>query len=223
MRMREFWQKYAGGKLRDLPSFKQAVAVERALDDNPPRWQGPDPSEEVSFQTPERLRVPSHISSNAHLLQHDRADWQHVDPDIALFAARLVKALEKRGIPMYVHAAFRTRAEQEAAFERGVSKARWPRAPHCQGAAVDIVHGRFHWDMTKAEWALIGKIGKELHESLMRRFPVAFRYEIVWGGDWSFWDPAHWELKNWRDDIRELQAGPPVRHTPGHILSINAR
>ncbi|QCS37219.1 hypothetical protein [Tortoise microvirus 70] len=56
--------------------------------------------------------------------------------------------------------------------------------------AVDIVHFGRYWDLSPKEWAVVGLIGKEV----ARRRNI----KIVWGGDWRFWDPAHWELKDWK-------------------------
>lgn len=175
------------------------------------------------FDAPQRLRFPSAISSTQALRQHDRADYQHVDFRIQLHAARLIEALRRKDCPFYVHSAFRTRDEQEALFNKGTTKARWPRAPHCQGAALDIVHGHYHWELSRSEWAFVGKLGKDLHYRLMQATPEKLRYGITWGGDWRFYDPAHWELTAWRDNIQHFKTGDPVRLTPRAILNKSAR
>lgn len=168
------------------------------------------------FEAPERLRAPSLFTSEAGLRQHDRADWQHVDPRLQLFAARMIEAFRKRGIPLYVHWAFRTKDQQDALKAQGVSNALYPFAPHCLGCAVDIVHSRYHWELTKDEWAMLGKVGQQVADRM--------GLKVKWGGSWNFYDPAHWELSDWRTDwgakyTRVKHIGEPVRLTPRGILA----
>lgn len=167
----------------------------------PPPLRGP-------FPQLERLRVhTAFFGGETWLKQMERADWQNTDPRIALFAALLVRELRKANVPMFVHSAFRSPTQQIELVARGVSRAKPPRAPHVQGAAVDIVHSRFAWELSKAEWDMIGRIGKRIAE----RADIP----VQWGGDWDFWDPAHWELADWRDHIRlDVVAGEPVRRNP---------
>ncbi|AYP28804.1 MAG: putative endolysin [Microviridae sp.] len=162
----------------------------------------------------QRLAAPkSHFTSDGYLRSQHRADFQQVPTRLRVFAARLIEAGRSYSIPLYAHSAFRTRAEQDQMVARGVSKAHWPRAAHCQGAAVDIVHGFYHWDMTPDEWRFMGKLGKDIAAKM--------RLPIVWGGDWSFYDPAHWELADWRDNIRATEGGTPIRLTARKILADN--
>lgn len=117
-----------------------------------------------------------------------RRDGAH--PKILLFEKRLIRKLEKAGLPFFAHNMVRTAAEQTELYVRNVSKARAGRSPHNFGCAVDIVHSVRAWNLTKLEWQLIGHIGKEV--------AALNHIKIVWGGDWDFYDPAHWELKDWR-------------------------
>lgn len=181
----------------------------------------PDTSAERFFgtlKTPKRYDVPVRLAvghqfhaSDTMLRRHESADWQHVPVHLRLFAARFIEAMRRRDIPLYAHGAFRTAKEQQDMLARGVSNAQWPRAPHCQGKAVDIVHGRYHWELQPDEWQFLGKVGKEIAAKM--------GVPIVWGGDWDFYDPAHWELADWKDDVRRLQAGEPQRLTPRGILA----
>lgn len=162
----------------------------------------------------ERLKVrPEYFTSNEALHQHERADWQQTHPDIQAFTGHLIYYYRKRDIPMFAHSAFRTEQEQRDLFFKGRTTTRYPRASHCQGCAVDIVHARLFWDgIHPAEWAAFGVIGKMIAEKL--------NIKIVWGGDWSEpYDPAHWELANWRTDIRPLRASTPLRLTPTALRS----
>jgi len=224
-----FWSRYAAGEFPTLEEFKAGVREAMTAQDADPN---PDPIQhflgrnwqeltELSHAPLSRLKFPSHFTSQTELAQHNRADWQQTDPRIQIFAATLIEVLRSKGIPMWVHSAFRTKAEQQAAFERGNSKLRWPRAAHCQGKAVDIVHGKFAWELTKQEWAHIGKIGKEVLDRMNRQLPASKRFALNWGGDWSFYDPAHWEIANWQSSIAELPTAAPVRKTPRFILREN--
>lgn len=112
-------------------------------------------------------------------------------PDLREFERVFIKRLVKLRLPFYAHNMVRTAREQEELFANGVTKSRGGRSPHNYGMAVDIVHAKRHWDLTKPEWALVGHIGKEVAR--------AKGFKLVWGGEWSFYDPAHWELEGWRE------------------------
>lgn len=126
-------------------------------------------------------------------------DWQHVHPLMKLFATKLIHELEHRGLPFYVHNHFRGMKEQERLFREKRTRARWGKSAHNWGMAVDIVHFKHHWNLTEKEWAIVGQIGKDVarkgHNSNGKHEP----FQITWGGDWDFYDPAHWELANWRE------------------------
>lgn len=113
------------------------------------------------------------------------------DPDLTDFQVAFIKHLKSRGMPFFVHDLMRTKEQQDALFNRGVSKAKFGQSAHNYGMAADIVHyGRF-WNLTKKEWAVVGLIGKEI----ARRRGI----KMTWGGDWNFYDPAHWELADWKE------------------------
>jgi len=98
------------------------------------------------------------------------------------------------GVPMYAHSVVRTASEQNALYVRGVTKAKAGESPHNCGCAVDLIHGRKAWDLGEKSWEVIGHIGKEI--------ALQAGLKIEWGGDWKFYDPAHWELAEWRDLAR---------------------
>lgn len=124
-----------------------------------------------------------------------RSDLEKIHPDLRRFYLRFQSELQKRGIPLYVHSAYRSDAEQAALFKRGVTKARAGQSGHNHGMAFDFVHWSRHWDLTRLEWAVIGAIGKESARKM--------NLKVTWGGDWKrFYDPAHWELFNWGDIVR---------------------
>lgn len=123
--------------------------------------------------------------------QQGRADKLGAQPEILEFERKLVRRAYKLGIPLFAHALIRGSSEQNRLFREGHSKARAGESPHNYGAAVDLIHGTKGWGLTRRQWAIIGHLGKELAASL--------GLKVVWGGDWDFYDPAHWELANWRE------------------------
>lgn len=173
-----------------------------------------------------RLAFPNRLTENEQLRQWARADWQYVDHRLMQWTALFLEELRKRGCPFYVHSAYRTREQQEEVFNAGHSKVQWPKAAHCQGKAVDIVHGIYHWDLTPNEWLWLGAIGRQVHNKLMSDTPKAGRWALVWGGSWNGgkgpkvvgWDPAHWEMADWRENIQRFQTGPKIEHTPRAML-----
>ncbi|AXH75566.1 MAG: hypothetical protein [Microviridae sp.] len=155
-----------------------------------------------------------YFTSPTYLHQQERADWQQVQPEMRRFSAQFIERLRLRSLPFYAHSAFRTQSEQRALYDKGVSKTKYPYAAHCQGAAVDIVHSRYHWLLDKTEWDYVGKVGKDLAHNL--------GIDITWGGDWKFYDPAHWELTGWKDRVNpHIQSGLPIRKTAKRLLREN--
>lgn len=123
--------------------------------------------------------------------QQQRAVRDGAHPDLIEFERKFIRRMAKKhGVPLFAHNMVRTGAEQTELFVRGVSKARAGQSPHNFGCAVDIVHSIRAWDLSKESWSLLGHIGKELASQL--------GVKLIWGGDWSFYDPAHWELAGWR-------------------------
>lgn len=177
------------------------------------------PADGPVWDAPARLRDPAHFRSNGWLRQQERADWRHADPRLMFWAARFVEAARSREIPLYVHCCLRDKAEQDRLVAAGHSRARYPQSAHNIAEAVDIVHGRYHWDMTRAEWDLLHVLGRLVLERVNAQLPDARKLRIVWGGGFkSLYDPAHWEIEDFRARRRPLAAGPPVYKTPAAIL-----
>jgi len=215
-----------GYKPTPLPEFLAAVNAQRTNFDAP-YLQTPSGS---SFDVPERLKAPSLLTSEKGLNLHSRADYNGVDNSIQLWGARTIERCRYAGIPLYVHCAYRDKITQNEAFRLGHSRLRYPDAPHCRGAALDIVHSRFHWNLDDMEWYYIGKIGKEVAHQMS--------LDIEWGGDWRSdwpkkkrgWDPAHWQLRKWRlctplfttfgetELARGASGRPYIAKTPRSIL-----
>lgn len=226
--VREWWQRYVAGELR-TPQAIIAAAKKSEIDNlelNPAegfdRFLNNYPVDGRFEVMMRRLVHAKHEFSTAGAIrQHERADWQNVDPRIALFAAKFIELLRVRyQVGFFCHSAYRTKEEQNQAVARGNSRTPWPAAAHCQGAAVDLVHLRYAWDLSRAEWACIGTLGKDLHVRMMQQARPEDRFKIVWGGDWtSLYDPAHWEIAGWKDDISIPIEGVPIRAMPRHILA----
>jgi hypothetical protein len=127
--------------------------------------------------------------------KQSEVQFEGVHPEIVMFWKAMHDACRARNIPVLAFEMLRSRARQDELFAQGRSKARAGSSPHQYGCAVDIVHATRYWQMSKKEWDIIGSIGKEVARKR--------NIKIEWGGDWEFWDPAHWQLKNW--DIRKYE------------------
>jgi hypothetical protein len=176
-----------GYRMRPL---KKWIAYVRSLCKNPaprdPFKQYPADIQKVVGE----LRVdPSYMTSNYMLKQHSRANYLGITPNMAEFTQALMLRLKAEGMPCYVHTAYRSPQLQQKLYADGFSSVR--SGPHQRGAAVDIVHAHLHWNAPPEFWRYMGIIGKQIARD--RSLPV------VWGGDWKgLPDPAHWQLKDWR-------------------------
>lgn len=152
----------------------------------------PLPDLSVSFREAIAKMVDrSFIGSVRYEAQQSRADRNGCHPDILEFEKRLVTRMRKQGVPLFCVCAWRGAAAQEAAMQGGFSNAKWGSSPHNYGMAVDIIHGVQGYGLERKSWEILGHIGKEIS--------VQSGIAITWGGDWkSPYDPAHWELKEWK-------------------------
>lgn len=125
-----------------------------------------------------------------------------VHPLVLKFARNLEKRLFAFGIEVKIYELYRSNERQNELYAQGVTKARAGQSPHQYGLAVDLIHRTRGWDLTKAEWGIIGAHGKEVARKL--------GVKIEWGGDWNFYDPAHWQLADWKVYAHELEPGTPA-------------
>lgn len=125
--------------------------------------------------------------------QQWRAVREGAHPDILEFERVMIKRMAKLGVPMFAHCVVRSLEQQAAEFAEGNSRAKPGNSPHNYGCAVDLVHSTKAWGLSEKEWLLIGHVGKEL----ITQKGLAIT-SLAWGGDWKFYDPAHWELADWR-------------------------
>lgn len=130
------------------------------------------------------------IRSQRYKDQQMRANREGAHPDILEFERRLVTRMRKQAVPLFCHSCVRGKSEQDALYVQGVSRGRFGQSAHNYGMGVDIIHGVKAWNLHRQSWALLGHIGKEI--SLQSGIAV------TWGGDWKFYDPAHWELREWK-------------------------
>lgn len=137
------------------------------------------------------MQDPAFCRSTKFAEQQARANRTGAHPDIIEFERRFIRKLRSYNLPFYCHTMVRTRADQRSAYARGVSRIRGDKAfPH-EKWAVDIIHGTKGWDLSKKQWDIIGHIGLEV--------AAALGIKIVWGGNFaSLYDPAHFELAEWR-------------------------
>lgn len=131
------------------------------------------------------------LASQKHQEQQWRANRKGGHPRLVEFERKLVKRCADVGIPMWCHTFVRTAQEQQREFEEGHSKdspvdGAWPHMAY----AFDLVHGVKAWGLTKKEWAVVGALGKEV--------AAAMGLKVDWGGDWRFYDPAHWQISGWK-------------------------
>lgn len=131
----------------------------------------------------------AYCRSEAFVEKQWTANFDGVDGAMYEFAEKLIRKMASSyGVPLFARCAMRTAAEQRQAHERGVTKTL--RSAHMVGCAVDIVHCQKAWALSRMQWSLIGHVGKEVAKKLSLR--------LEWGGDWQYYDPAHWELKGWK-------------------------
>lgn len=222
-RLTRWWQQYVLGGFRTPQSLMAAVRAENpdAFED---RFTSP-PEDDKQWTVPARLAKPNFLRSSTYSAQQQRADWQQCDWRMRLLAAKVVLRAVALGIPLYVHSAFRTKAEQDALVARRVTKAPYPRSAHNIGEAFDLVHGVYHWELTQREWLFIHHLVMDELRKLNAKLPKDKKLEINWGGDDGTpqdrfkWDPAHYEVLDYRDRIRRMPVAVAVHQSPSVTVS----
>lgn len=184
------------GEVFDLPKARAPSAAKQAIADA----RAPEPAKPevytvpASFAEAVRLMVNRPLLADKHrmfnLSQRALRDGAH--PDILRFEEVFTRRMAKLGIPVFAHCVVRTPAEQLKLYRGGQSKdspadGMWPH----KGCAVDLVHATRAWNLSSKEWLVLGHVGKEAAKSA--------GIAIEWGGDWKFYDPAHWQLAGWKN------------------------
>lgn len=124
--------------------------------------------------------------------QQWRANREGAHPDILEFEKVFIRRMTKLGVPMFASEVRRTAQRQNDLHALGNSKAKAGQSPHQYGCAIDLVHSVKGWALDKTQWKLVGHVGKEVAKQRGLR--------LEWGGDWNFYDPAHWQVATWKTD-----------------------
>lgn len=220
----KWWQDYVMGGLRTPQDIHAASRAERP-DNTEDRFTS-DPVERATWDVPLRLAAPHFLTSQVYAQQQQRADWQHAPAHLQRWAAMLVMAAHKRGIPLFVHCCYRGEVEQNRLRKEGVSKRAFPKGAHNIAEAVDIVHGTYGWNLTPKEWAYIHTLGQDCLRRLNASLTKDKKLHLNWGGndgtpsDTFRWDPAHWEISDYRLRSKALPMGLPVHKSPALILRL---
>lgn len=141
----------------------------------------------------------SHIRDRAYLMgeryahQQTRADRESVNLELLAFVDAFQRQLRGLGVPMFVAEFVRDNERQNALHAAGFTKAVGGQSSHNYGLGCDLVHSKLGWGLTRKQWELIGHLGKSVAARGGRR--------IDWGGDFENWDPAHWQVRGWRNLI----------------------
>ena len=136
------------------------------------------------------IRDRAYLMGERYAAQQMRADRVGTNADLLAFYDAFQRQLRALGVPMFAAEFRRSADRQDALHAAGKTKALRGQSPHGFGLAVDVVHSKLGWDLTRQQWTLIGHIGKSV--------AARGRMKIDWGGDWEFYDPAHWQVRGWR-------------------------
>lgn len=185
--------------LRDRRPGRPRSEVEKREEALATRAVPPLPPELPTY--PEAIRAmadPLFLASSRYREQQSRADRANANETVQLFAGRLVRELKALNAPFFPHQFWRSDTEQLNAFLDGKSQAKPGQSPHNYGFAVDIIHSVRGWNLPRMCWDVVGHVGKEICQRE--------RLDFVWGGDFkSIYDPAHWELADWRARVHAQQ------------------
>jgi len=139
------------------------------------------------------LRQTKFMKTDRYHEQQVRAHREGAHPDILEFDRRFVKEMAALGVPVFAAEIWRSAKRQDELYKLGNSKAKGGQSPHQAGMAVDMIHSIKGWDMTEDQWGLFEHVGKEV----IARAGLDI-VSLAWGGDWNFYDPAHWEINSWK-------------------------
>jgi len=180
------------------------------------RFMRPEPTSTRLGVVPMAVRLPATMVDAAQSLvdvaamKSDKVqqrmsvfDHEYVHPDIVRFGRAFLAEMTARNIPFLAFELYRSPERQATLLKQGVSRAGPGSSPHQYGCAIDLVSAVKYWDLSQKQWAVVGAIGKEIARKKNLR--------MVWGGDWEFYDPAHWQLEGWKQyrwAEREIVADP---------------
>lgn len=147
-----------------------------------------------------------YCNSQAWQAQQLRANRHGVHPDILEFERVFVRRCTRLGIPLFASEVMRSAKRQDELHALGHSRARGGQSPHQWGCAIDLVHAIKGWNLAPMQWKLLAHIGKEV--IAQKGLSIS---SMAWGGDWTFYDPAHWQIENWKAIRDDYPAWPDVK------------
>lgn len=185
------------GEVFDLPPAIAPSAAQEAIGNARKRLsrKADDYTAAATFADAVRLMTNRPVLQDKHRMHNLslRANRAGAHPDILEFEKRMLRRMGKDlGIPMFAHCVVRSMRQQQIEFDEGDSKAQAGQSPHNYGCAIDLIHATRAWKLSEKEWLVIGHIGKEI----VKQAGLAI-VSLAWGGDWKFYDPAHWEIADW--------------------------
>lgn len=154
------------------------------------------------------LQDADRLKSQVYEKQLWKADDRDADHEIVTFMVAFIQRFRDLKIPMFAHCLVRDYDEQLNLFATGFSKdspvdGMWPHKKW----AVDLIHSEYLWNLHQVQWTAIGEIGKEV--------AAKAGIKVKWGGDFKgFFDPAHWELLDWKERCK-AELPTPYRNTFG--------
>lgn len=140
------------------------------------------------------------LQSEKYQEQQHRAERLGAHQKLLDVERKAVKRFAKMGIPMFAHCVVRTPSDQNRLYAKGLSNATGGQSPHQYGLAFDLIHGTKGWELSQLQWDIVRHVVFETAASC--------GVKLRWGGDWDgdgdihdqrLYDPAHFELENWRD------------------------
>lgn len=146
------------------------------------------------------MRAPHLLSTTKYRDRVASVQRAGAHPALVEFFIKYQRAMERVQVPVFATEFVRSDLRQAELKKNGHSRAGPGQSPHNFGLAVDIVHAERPWRLTKEEYEVVGAIGKEVARRMGLR--------IVWGGDWSFFDPVHWQIEHWKS-YREVMRRRP--------------
>ena len=121
------------------------------------------------------------------------ADFNGFDPRFIRWSQRLQRAMREIGKPVFVFEAYRSNERQAELYAQGrtkpgkiVTNAKPGESLHNSSRAMDIIFEKTMWSNPKADWELLGMMGKSLAK--------ADGLNVTWGGDWAIKDLPHFDL-----------------------------
>jgi hypothetical protein len=155
------------------------------------------------------------FTSEYYLRTYERADWYGAPPEIKMFSKKFLTALRARGLPFYVHTCFRHPDVQRELKNMGRTRVLY--GAHQRSCAVNIVSAIDHWEVPDELWYYVGTLGESIARSMSLGKETGNKekaLKIEWGGRWDFFDPAHWQLSDWRKRLSVDPDHEPERLSP---------